>query len=420
MLNIKDKSRCCGCAACVQRCPKRCISLREDEEGFLYPEADKAVCIDCGLCEKVCPVINNKELPHLPMETLAAKNLDEDVRRASSSGGVFTLLAECVIGRGGVVFGARFDEKWEVAHGYAVTMEGVAVFRGSKYLQSRMGESYKQAERFLKQGREVLFCGTPCQIAGLRNFLRKDYDNLLLVDFICHGVPSPGVFRQYLEEEKRHFARKGGKFSFALSSKPSLAERDSLAGEEVRVEAVSFRDKRLGWKKYSFALSLSKATAAGEKNTVSLSKCFQEDPFMGAFLQNLILRPSCYACPAKGGRSGSDITLGDFWGIERVLPDFDDDRGASLVMAQTEKGREVLASLRMESRAVGYAEAVSCNPSAESSVAVPQDRARFFRVFKKGGFTRAFRYTQRRRLRGRLLHRLVMAVRRVFPKKSAA
>lgn len=344
--------------------------------------------------------------PRKPIETLAAKNRDEEVRRTSSSGGVFTLLAERTIKRGGVVFGARFDENWSVEHGYAETMEAVAAFRGSKYLQSRMGESYKQAEQFLKHGREVLFSGTPCQIAGLRSFLKKDYENLLLVDFVCHGAPSPLVFMRYLEEEKRRFARKGGKFSFALPSKHSLTESDSLKADGVCVEVVSFRDKRIGWKKFSFALSLSKATAAGEKNTVSLSKCFQDNTFMRAFLQNLILRPSCYACPVKGGRSGSDITLGDFWGIEKFMPGFDDDRGVSLVMAQSQKGCSILADLEMDCRTVDYSEAISGNASAEQSVSVPANRSYFFHEFKKRGFACAFRMTTSPKLICRLLRRL--------------
>jgi len=405
MLNIKDKSQCCGCEACVQRCPKQCIVMREDEEGFLYPEADKAACIDCGLCEKVCPIYN-KGVTHRPLETFAAKNRDEEVRRLSSSGGVFSLLAERTVNRGGVVFGARFDENWDVVHGYADTMDGVAAFRGSKYLQSRIGESFKDVERFLKAGREVLFSGTPCQVAGLRRFLKKDYANLLLVDFVCHGVPSPGVFRQYLKEEKQQFARKGGKFSFALPSKHFLSERHSLAGEDVNVEAVSFRDKRLGWKKYSFALSLSKATAAGEKNTVLLSKCFQENAFMNAFLSNMILRPSCYACPAKGGRSGSDITLGDFWGIEKVMPALDDDRGVSLLCMNTVRGAEAVSVLKMENEVADYEAAVKHNPSMEHSVGIPVNRNYFFHQFGKKGFHAALQKTLSTRLADRLRRKL--------------
>lgn len=202
MIHITDKSKCCGCNACVQRCPKQCIAMREDEEGFLYPKVDVAVCIDCGLCEKVCPVIN-QNVPKEPLQVFAAKNKNEDQRLRSSSGGVFILLAENIIKQGGVVFGARFDKNWEVEHGYAETLEELEPLMRSKYVQSRIGNTYKEAEMFLKQGRKVLFVGTSCQIAGLHKFLRKEYENLLTVDFICHGVPSPGVWRKSSEERSR-------------------------------------------------------------------------------------------------------------------------------------------------------------------------------------------------------------------------
>lgn len=199
MIEIKDKSQCCGCNACVQRCPKQCIAMCEDEEGFLYPEVDEAICIDCGLCENVCPVINQADA-RIPLQVYAAKNTDEKIRMHSSSGGVFSILAEQTIKQGGVVFGARFDENWEVKHDYTETIDGVSVFRGSKYVQSKTGDTFKQAEQFLKQNRKVLFSGTPCQIVALKRYLKKEYENLLLVDFICHGVPSLGVWRKYLKQ----------------------------------------------------------------------------------------------------------------------------------------------------------------------------------------------------------------------------
>ena len=199
MINIIDKKNCCGCNACVQHCPKSCVTMQEDEEGFLYPIVDQEACIDCGLCEKVCPVLNQGE-ERKPLQVYAANNPNEEIRMQSSSGGVFTLLAETIIQEGGVVFGARFNDDWEVIHDYTETKEELAAFRGSKYVQSRIGDSYCQAEQFLKKGRKVLFTGTPCQIAGLNLFLRKEYGNLLTVDFICHGVPSPGVWKSYLEE----------------------------------------------------------------------------------------------------------------------------------------------------------------------------------------------------------------------------
>lgn len=223
MIHIIDKSKCCGCNACVQRCPKQCIAMQVDEEGFLYPVVDQSVCIDCGLCEKVCPVINLNE-PRQPLQVLAAKNRNEEQRLRSSSGGIFILLAEHIIKQGGVVFGARFDKNWEVEHAYAETLEELEPLMRSKYVQSRIGNTYKEAEQFLKQGRQVLFVGTPCLIAGLKKFLRKEYENLLAVDFICHGVPSPGVWRRYLEEIKSERSEDAGKNTVLSSSLKSMPD----------------------------------------------------------------------------------------------------------------------------------------------------------------------------------------------------
>ena len=364
MIQILDKSQCCGCTACVSICPKQCITMREDEEGFLYPVVDSSHCIDCNLCKKVCPELYPKEMRE-PLHVYAAKHKNEQVRLASSSGGIFTLLAEKIIDEGGVVFGVRFNNNWDVVHDYTETMEGLAVFRGSKYVQSYMGDCYLKAKSFLEQGRKVMFTGTPCQIAGLKNFLRKDYDNLLTVDVVCHGVPSPKVWQVYLDE----IARKGGKNS--VLSHPIV--------EKTEINHIDFRSKSIGWKKFSFALTLSKATADGEKNTVLLSSIFTENPYMNAFLSNLSLRPSCYDCPAKSGKSGSDITIADFWGIEDVLPEFDDDKGISLVLSYSEKGGRWLAGLDCECIEVDYWSAQRMNPLISTSVSKPINRAFFFR-----------------------------------------
>jgi len=325
MVDIKEKNECCGCNACVQRCPESCITMREDNEGFPYPEVDREVCIDCGLCEKVCPVIHQGD-KRKPLAVYAVKHKDDKIRISSSSGGAFTALAESVIDEDGVVFGAKFDEDWSVFHDYTDTKEGLAAFRGSKYVQSRVGDSFKKAEYFLKAGRKVLFSGTPCQIAGLKLFLRKEYDNLLTVDFICHGVPSPGVWREYLKEETARQC--GGKNS--VLSHPNIKERDA------RIESISFRDKRLGWKKYSFALTLSVPNGHGAKNTVLLSEPLNKNIFLRGFLTNLYLRPSCHACPAKSFKSGSDITISDFWGGQSIIPEWNDDKGISVMFLHKE------------------------------------------------------------------------------------
>lgn len=200
MICLTDKSQCCGCEACRNVCPKQCITLKEDKEGFLYPEINVTTCIKCGLCERVCPMLLQSNKERMPVAVYAAKHKDDNIRLVSSSGGAFTFLAEKVIEQGGVVFGARFDENWQVVHDYVETKSELSLFRGSKYVQSRIGNSYQQVQQFLKSGRLVLFTGTSCQILGLKLFLRKQYDNLLAIDVICHGVPSPKVWKKYLNE----------------------------------------------------------------------------------------------------------------------------------------------------------------------------------------------------------------------------
>lgn len=367
MINIVDKKDCCGCEACVQRCPRHCISLHEDEEGFLYPRVDASACIDCGLCERVCPVLNRGE-EHRPVASYAAKNRNDEIRMNSSSGGIFSALAEETLSEDGVVFGAMFDRDWNVVHGYVEDKEELGRLRGSKYVQSHIGDSYKQTEEFLKQGRMVLFTGTPCQIAGLRHFLRKEYDKLLLVDVICHGVPSPGVWRQYLQEE---VARQ-------CDLKNTVLPRP-IRGRDALVEGISFRDKTLGWKKYSFVLVLSTTNGSGEKFSFCSRSHLYENHFMKGFLADIYLRPSCYDCPAKDGRSGSDITLGDFWGVGGVMSELDDDRGVSAVLVNTLRGKEALKQSGVSLWKVEYGQILRCNPALVRSVAEPyKKRAKFF------------------------------------------
>lgn len=389
MIFITDKSKCCGCNACVQACPKQCIEMHEDDEGFLYPHVDTTRCIDCGKCEKVCPVINQAE-PHRPINVYAAINPDEEIRRQSSSGGIFTLLAEQTIKEGGVVFGARFDDSWQVTHDYTESFEGLAPFRGSKYVQSRIGDTFLKAEAFLKQGRKVLFTGTPCQIAGLKKYLHKEYENLFTVDFVCHGVPSPLIWQKYLSETLENFrAKRGaGKNSVPLS----IDELPVITG-------ISFRDKANGWKKFGFRINYAASKAA--QNTVSESTIeetllhpFPDNLFMKGFLSNIYLRPACYACPAKSGKSGADITIGDFWGIEHINPSIDDDKGCSLVIPQSPKGVAICAQLEHLS-VLQYRDALKYNPSIEYAVKSPINRSFYFWNIGKGrSVAYAYKQTQ--------------------------
>ena len=267
MIEIVDKHKCCGCAACVQVCPKQCISFNEDEQGFRYPSVDNVVCVNCGLCERVCPVLNQDESKQ-PLQVYAAKNPNEKIRLMSSSGGIFTMLAESIIDQGGVVFGARFDEKWEVEHAYTETKDGLEPFRGSKYVQSRIGNTYQQVKEFLLSGREVLFTGTPCQIAGLKRFLRRDYENLLTVDVVCHGVPSPLVWRTYLKD-------------FVMCPK-GTTEKNTVSislNEKPVITGISFRDKSTGWKKYGFIVH-GKSSEVADQNSLSSSSYINQEKIL--------------------------------------------------------------------------------------------------------------------------------------------
>ncbi len=383
MIKLQNKSRCCGCGACASACLHHCITMKADEEGFLYPQVDFASCIDCGLCERVCPFLAEDTDEQPPLQAFAAKNIDENVRNGSSSGGLFTLFAERVIEDGGVVFGAQFDEEWNVVHGSAATKEELAKFRGSKYVQSSVGDSYIRAKECLKQGQKALFSGTSCQIMALKKFLGKDYPNLLTIDVICHGVPSPAVWKQYLKEIIA-VARKGNKKQFRSLFTSIIPETDCPV--QGTLEGISFRDKTFGWRKSSFALSFAEASAEGEKKQFrSLIANDNRSKYFVAFNNNLTIRHSCFNCPAKGGRCGSDITLADFWGIEKELPDFSDDNGVSLCLCNTEKGLESFAKLKLNKREISFERAVSHNRSWHLSHSSHAKRELFYYLFAKNG-----------------------------------
>lgn len=385
MITIKDKHLCCGCSACVQCCPKQCIKMQEDEEGFLYPHVvDTTTCIDCGLCERVCPFFAKGKEGRIPIHTFAAKNKNEEVRANSSSGGLFSLFAEKCIENGGVVFGAHFDDDWNVVHGCASTKDELIKFRGSKYVQSSIGDSYQKAREYLKQGKQVLFSGTSCQIMGLKRFLGKDYSNLFTIDVICHGVPSPKVWKHYLKEIL-DIAHRGKNKQFCSIFTSVFPENASPA--QGTLEGISFRDKTFGWRKSSFALYFAEASADDEKKQFrSLIANDYRNKYFVAFNLNLTIRHSCFNCPAKGGRCGSDITLADFWGIEEELPAFSDDKGVSLCLCNSEKGFELFEDLNIIKVELPLESAVSHNPSWTLSLPTHPKRDYFFKVFQKTGY----------------------------------
>lgn len=392
MIEIIEKKDCCGCGACVQKCPKHCISMIMDNEGFFYPSVNRISCIECNLCEKVCP-IKNQEIQREPLKCTAIKGKRADIVQKSSSAGIFYLLAEQIIQNNGIVFGARFNENWDVVHSWTDSLEGIEPFMTSKYVQSQIGDCYEIAENFLKKERKVLFSGTPCQIAGLKHFLRKEYENLLCVDVICHGVPSPGIWREYLKYEISPLGRKN---SVSSSIYSPLSEQDA-----IKIKGISFRDKGLGWKKFSFVLLSSQGLGRSEKNTVSssyrpiLKQKHYYNVYMKAFLNNLTLRPSCFDCPARRGKSGSDILLGDFWGVTRLYPEFYDSNGVSMALAYSQKGLQFLESLDLDSIAINYSDTKG-NMNIEYNETEPPERKDFLQDFQSDG-VKAMKYYNKRK-----------------------
>ena len=346
MDNIVEINKCTGCHACYNACPQNAITMVEDDKaGFKYYKIDQSKCVDCGLCKKVCPVLNSGtyECEHI---AYACYNKNEEERANSSSGGVFILLAKKVIEQGGVVFGACFDDEFNVIHSYADSLENLTKFMTSKYVQSTIGDTYKQAKDFLNNGRSVYYSGTPCQIEGLLSFLGKEYDNLITQDIICHGVPSPKAWEEYK------------KYRF---------ERDS----EKPVQ-VNFRQKDDGWNLYSLLLRYNKSEYKTNHN---------EDLFMQAFLRNACLRDSCYNCSFKKYYRKSDVTLADFWGIKSVCSEMDsDNKGTSLVIVNSDKGKKIFSSIKdlMICKEVNLDEAIKYNPSYTESAQMPPKREEFF------------------------------------------
>ena len=308
MITIENKEDCCGCSACKNACPKQCIEMRADEEGFLYPSVDKTTCVECGLCEKVCPMINVKPEKEFEQFGYVVQNKDEKVLRESTSGGAFTPIAEYVINNGGVVFGASLTEDFYVKHTYVKHSSELYRFRNSKYMQSDINETYKLAEECLKSDRLVLFTGTPCQVEGLRTYLRKDYDNLIIMDVVCRAVPSPLVFKKYLEMQKEKIS-------------PDIAN-------------VRFRDKYYGYK-YS-TLQLSNAD-----NTLNYHNGIDSDPYLRAFFSNICDRPSCHKCRFRKRYRVSDFTVWDCLNVDVFSKKLDNDKGATRMLIHTKKGREI-------------------------------------------------------------------------------
>lgn len=307
MIEITDKKQCCGCSACASICPSECLTMEEDAEGFLYPRIDIKKCLHCNACNLVCPMQHPVKEERVKQKGYLVQHKDEGIRRESTSGGAFTAIAQYVIAEGGVVFGAAYDENFQVVHKYAETLENLEIFRNSKYVQSALGDSYRDVRSFLKAGRLVCFSGTPCQIEGLVRYLKSPYDNLLLVDVVCHGISSPLIWRKYLEQK-------------------NVIENG--------IDTIRFRDKYYGYK-YSTMTHMS-----GGKTMYHAGS--QEDPMLRAFFSDICDRPSCYQCPFKKRYRMSDITLWDCFSVYDFDRDMDDDKGTTRVLCHSSKGENAM------------------------------------------------------------------------------
>lgn len=321
-----------------------------DEEGFLRPQVDVSKCVGCHLCERVCPVLH-PGAPDASPTCYAAYTKDEELRLKSSSGGIFTELAKPIIESGGVVFGCVWERPQLVSiHAKAETMDELAEMRGSKYVQSDLRETFREARVALKEGRRVLFSGTPCQIAGLNGFLGKRYDNLLMVEIICHGVPSPMVFERYKQELSRQ-------------------------------TGVSLADVRFKVKMDGGTWDEPYMVVTSEQGGAIVREPLYGNAYSRAYFGHLCLRPSCHICAARCGNSGADVTIGDFWKIRNVLPQWHSPKGVSVIVIHSSRGKEAVERMapRIELCPVTLADIVAGNPSYARATSPHPKRAYFMR-----------------------------------------
>ena len=341
MQEIVSKNKCTGCTACASICPKKAITLIEDNEGFKHPIIDQEKCINCGLCKKTCPVLNTKENKALN-KCYVAYNKDEKEKQKASSGAIFTLVANYILNNHGIVIGAAFDKNNKLNHIAVTNKKDLDKLKGSKYLQSNLDNIFTFIKENIKD-KKILFVGTPCQVAGLKAIIKND--NLLCIDIVCHGVPSPKLFEKYIKELEEQ-------------------NNDKLIN-------YNFRDKSTGWDTYS-------NTATFKNNKIT--ELAKDNKYMKLFLSDIALRESCYNCNFKIGNKYSDITLGDFWGVKNYYPEMYNKKGVSAIIINTEKGKDIFEIIKkdLEYKECKLEDIISGNPSLKDSGKYPEKRKEFF------------------------------------------
>ncbi len=310
-IKIEQKDMCSGCTACKSICPKNAIEMVRDEEGFLYPKVNEEKCIDCGLCKKVCPILNKKELIEYKQKGYIFQNGKEKIRKESTSGGFFTAIAEYIINQKGIVYGAAFDQKYKVMHCRVEKEDELQKFRNSKYVQSNIANTFKEVKKDLDENKIVLYSGTICQIEGLKSYLKKDYENLITVDVVCRAVPSPLLWEKYFEYKAKN----------------------------KNIKKVMFREKFYGYK-------YSNLTMYDENKNI-YHNGVETDPYLRAFFSNIACRPSCYKCSFKNQFHKADFTIWDCFEVEKYDKSFDDDKGTTRVLLNTQKAIEFFDKIKV-------------------------------------------------------------------------
>lgn len=353
-----EKNECCGCTACANICPKNAIKMVEDEEGFLYPKIDQDLCVKCGLCMQVCAFQKGYSIEQRlsKIEVYASKNKSDEIRMSSSSGGMFWSFATSILNQKGIVYGVIFDKNFHAMHSRADSIEKLKKMQGSKYSQSDLGETFKNVKEDLQLGKKVLFTGTPCQVAGLNKFLGNiNRENLILIDIVCYGTPSPKLFGEYIKflEQKKH----------------------------SKVKEYYHKSKKNGWRH-----SREEVVYENKEDdyTSRLSQTWKR-----IFYTNLALRPSCNNCKYTNANRPSDITIGDFWGIDKYDPNFSDDKGVSVILLNTTKGKQAFNDISNDIfyKARNIEEAINENPRLKRPTETAKEkREKFWNDYKIKGF----------------------------------
>ncbi|MGX8833551.1 Coenzyme F420 hydrogenase/dehydrogenase, beta subunit C-terminal domain [Amedibacillus sp. YH-ame6] len=357
-----NKLNCCGCGACMNICPKQAILMKPDEYGFIYPKIDEDICISCGLCKKVCGYQAEITTPEINKTYVAVSN-DSEILKTSASGGIFASLATEVIKKGGVAFGCSLEQEHNQLipkHIMINNLEGLKKLQGSKYVQSYIGDTYKQAKKLLDTDLLVLFSGTPCQIDGLKHYLMKDYKNLITVDLVCHGVPNAQMFQDYI-----------------------MILEKKLKGKVINYK---FRDKSKGW-----GLNAKIVYSKSNKELNKLLSC-EQSIYYNLFLKSYIYRENCYSCKYASSKRVGDLTIGDFWGIENEHPQYlkhiDISKGVSCVIANNSHGAKILNDFckNMELLPSEFEKAASANKQLNHPSNRSKKREIILNIYKNEGY----------------------------------